>query len=717
MEREAAKARRGKAGWETIEGAGLIAAGFRHRTSRLGDPQLHTHVLVANATLGEDGQWGSLHGKHIYHHARAAGHLYQVELRHGLTMALGVSWMPTVKGMAEIVGVPADVLAEFSKRHAQILAEQERTGDHSAAGGRRAAEATRPAKVEDVDYQELRAEWTARSTALGFSVEDARRLVGPRRDPQRGVVEVDDATIAVAVVANRSTYDRRQAVIAVANLVPASWAASHVEARADEFLAGREAVPVGVSMYGVMYSTVELVEIAQRLLAGAEARVGGSTTVCERAGEALDAAGSLSDEQRTMVEAITTSGDGVSVVVGAANTGKTHAFGVAREVWERHGYTVIGAALAARAAANLQGDSGIPSCSLDRLLGQLDRGRLRLWCDTVVVLGEAAMVGTAKLQRLLDHALRAMAKVVLVGDHHQLPEIEAGGAFAALAERLGAVTLSENRRQSDPVERDALAELRTGDVDEALSLLAATGHVHEHNDRTAARVAIVEAWLDDILDEGADSIMLAPSRTAVADLNEIARARLREFGAVEERDVHFGERSFAEGDWVMTTQNDYVLGVLNGRRGVITNIAADGNSLVATIGDNEHPVLLSRSQIEARLLDHAYAITIHKAQGLTCDTTHVLADENLYREAAYTALSRGRDANHLYVTPGAGVDDSHVPDDNDEDGLDALTRALANSRQQRLASIDLRDLPSTSGGVAIGAEPIVDTGADWGIEI
>ena len=106
LECEAAKARRGKAGWETIEGDGLLAAGFRHRTSRLGDPQLHTHVVVANATRCEDGEWRSLHAKFLYHHARAAGHLYQVELRHGLTSALGVSWTPTVKGCAEIAGIP-----------------------------------------------------------------------------------------------------------------------------------------------------------------------------------------------------------------------------------------------------------------------------------------------------------------------------------------------------------------------------------------------------------------------------------------------------------------------------------------------------------------------------------------------------------------------------------------------------------------------------------
>ncbi len=718
LEREAAKARRGKAGWETVDGEGLLGAGFRHRTSRLGDPQLHTHVLVANATRCGDGQWRSLHGRYVFHHARAAGHLYQVELRHALTAALGVSWTPTVKGFAEIEGIPVEVLAEFSRRRVQVVAEQERSGDHTQAGARRAAEKTRPAKEKDLDYQALRADWATRARSRGFTVEDVPALLEPQRDPQQDAVEVYDASIAELVIANRSSYGRRQPIIAVANLAPVSWTAERVEERADEYLAGRHAVAAGVSMFGITYSTAEHVEIERQVVVGAEARMNSEAAVCPHASEMLDRAVSLSAEQRAMVEAITSSGDGVSVVVGAAGSGKTHALGVARDIWTMDGYTVIGAALAARAAAHLQEGSLIPSCSLDRLLGQLDSDRLRLWCDTVLVIDEAAMLGTRKLARILDHAHKRSTKVVLVGDHHQLPEIEAGGAFAALAERLGAITLEENRRQVDPAERAALTELRTGDSDHALVLLAATGNLHEHDSRATASAAIVDAWLGDLFDEGVDSIMLATSRADVTDLNDLARSRLRAEGGLDDHEVVFGERGFSVGDWVMTTRNDYALGVLNGRRGVVTDIAPDGAWIDATVGENCSNVTLRRDQLDGGLLAHAYAMTIHKAQGITCDTAHVLGDESLYREAAYTALSRGRQANHLYVAPAAEIDDSHLPEGPYEGGLDALTRALARSREQRLASIDLRTLPSIDWGAGASASTDVRPAQlDRGLEV
>ena len=304
------------------------------------------------------------------------------------------------------------------------------------------------------------------------------------------------------------------------------------------------------------------------------------------------------------------------------------------------------------------------------------------------------MVGTRKLDQILEHAHRTRAKVVLVGDHHQLPEIEAGGAFAALIERLGTVTLQENRRQTNPTERAALGELRAGDIDDALSLLNATGNIHQHPTRTAATTQMVDAWLNDTL-EGTDSIMLATTRTDVDDLNHHARTRLRTEGALDAPDISIGDRNFAVGDWVMTTRNDYQLGVLNGRTGIVTEIDPDGIWLVASVGEADRPVVFNRAQVEDGLLDHGYAITIHKAQGLTVDTAHVLADTTLYREAAYTALSRGRHANHLHLTPSDDNLDAHLPDTIDEHGLTALTSALAQSRQQRLASIDLRTLPYT----------------------
>jgi conjugative relaxase-like TrwC/TraI family protein len=104
MQREACWARRGKGGATFVQGNGYLAAAFRHRSSRAGDPQLHTHVLIANATRGPDGRWTRLHHPSIYHHQKTAGYLYEAQLRHELTRSLGVEWQGVRKGIAEVAG-------------------------------------------------------------------------------------------------------------------------------------------------------------------------------------------------------------------------------------------------------------------------------------------------------------------------------------------------------------------------------------------------------------------------------------------------------------------------------------------------------------------------------------------------------------------------------------------------------------------------------------
>ena len=120
LERHAAFLRRGHGGRERIAAEGLVAAGFRHRSSRAQDPALHTHVLVANLARAADGRAGALDGRALYRHAATAGHLYQAELRHQLGRRLGVEWRPVRRGLAEIEGIPAEVLRAFSRRRIQI---------------------------------------------------------------------------------------------------------------------------------------------------------------------------------------------------------------------------------------------------------------------------------------------------------------------------------------------------------------------------------------------------------------------------------------------------------------------------------------------------------------------------------------------------------------------------------------------------------------------
>ena len=122
LERSAAAVRRGRGGAVVHQAGGLVAAAFRHRTSRMGDPQLHTHVLVANLGRGPDARWSALDARRIYAHARVASFVYQAVLRGELTRELGVAWTPVRDGIAEIDGVPPQVLRAFSRRRAQIEA-------------------------------------------------------------------------------------------------------------------------------------------------------------------------------------------------------------------------------------------------------------------------------------------------------------------------------------------------------------------------------------------------------------------------------------------------------------------------------------------------------------------------------------------------------------------------------------------------------------------
>lgn len=308
-----------------------------------------------------------------------------------------------------------------------------------------------------------------------------------------------------------------------------------------------------------------------------------------------------------MVAAITSSGAGTSVAVGRAGAGKTFALEAARAAWEAAGHRVIGTALAARAAAELQAGTGIASTTLDRFLADLGRpGPLSaLAPGTVVVVDEAGMVGTRKLERLLSHAERWDARVVLVGDPRQLPEVEAGGAFVALAKRLGAVELKENRRQREPWEREALSQLRSGSARAALEAYQAGGRLHFANTAEEARETMAEAWWASV-QAGENSMMYALRRADVDDLNARARARKGAAGLLGDETLEAGGRGFAVGDRVMALKNDRSLGARNGSVSTVQSVDAVGCEVVLQDGTR-----LPAGYLRAGHLTHAYASTVH----------------------------------------------------------------------------------------------------------
>ncbi|WP_371345528.1 Ti-type conjugative transfer relaxase TraA [Ancylobacter sp. IITR112] len=388
----------------------------------------------------------------------------------------------------------------------------------------------------------------------------------------------------------------------------------------------------------------------------------------------------LSGEQSDALAQITGTRD-LGIVVGYAGTGKSAMLGVAREAWEAAGLEVRGVALSGIAAENLESGSGITSRTIASLEHGWSQGRDMLTSRDVLVIDEAGMVGTRQLGRVLSHAADVGAKVVLVGDPQQLQSIEAGAAFRSLVERYSGAEISEVRRQRAEWQRDATRDLATGKIDEAIQAYERNGMVHAAQTREQARGELIDRWdRDRQAAPDRSRIILTHTNDEVRALNQAARARMREAGDLGEEVrviVERGARSFARGDRVMFLQNERGLGVKNGTLGTIEQVSAQSMSVRTDDGRS-----ISFEVKDYNRIDHGYAATIHKAQGMTVDRTHVLATPGMDAHSSYVALSRHRDGMEL-----------HYGRDDFADG-DRLVRTLSRDRAKDMASDYARSDPA-----------------------
>ncbi|MEZ5735893.1 MAG: Ti-type conjugative transfer relaxase TraA [Novosphingobium sp.] len=387
----------------------------------------------------------------------------------------------------------------------------------------------------------------------------------------------------------------------------------------------------------------------------------------------------LSSEQKSAFEHVTNS-KGLAVVVGYAGTGKSAMLGVAREAWESAGNNVRGAALSGIAAEGLENGSGIASRTIASLEHQWGKARENLTAKDVLVIDEAGMVGTRQMERVLSHAAKAGAKVVLVGDQQQLQAIEAGAAFRAIHERHGGVEISEVRRQLSAWQQDATRHLATGRAGEAIRAYEERGMIHAADTREAARKELIERWNKERQASPDDSrIILTHTNDEVRELNQMARGKMREAGALG-ADATIksarGERQFAAGDRIIFLRNERDLGVKNGTLGTVAMASAqrmavrtdDGREVAFDTKDYAH-------------IDQGYAATIHKAQGMTVDHVHVLATPGMDSHSAYVAMSRHRDELALHY----GRDDFADQFKPVLSPVEGLVRTLSRERGKDMA--------------------------------
>ena len=760
LQRHAGHAFRGHHGdgqtMSTIGTAGWIGAAFTHHTSRADDPQLHTHLVIANVLQGDDGRWSAVDSRAVYRHAKTAGYLYQAALRHHLSDQLGVAWTEVVKGVAEIDGIPKELLTEFSTRRRDILHALNPPGITNAGPGvgiaepaiaspvpprggvltrgrRRAAQAaclaTRPVKTH-LTREQLRTTWRDRAARHGlpsvdhllhptpttistpisrptwtltpaparprqhrlvdFLTRPGRQATAPEVDLGRAAGSPGSALVADSVqvpsgeelaarlfgpdglTQRKTDFDTRDVVQALCELLPPSttgdavtleWLAAQLLDHPDAIRLQEPDDAAGDGREGVrgpIYSSRDLIATEQRALTLAASVTGPPHADRDALGTALNATGEqLSLEQRAAVIRLATDPRLATVLVGPAGSGKTAALATLHCYWAAQQRPVLGVALAALTAQRLQADSGIPSSSLAALLHQLDNpdpvsGKARrLPARAVVVVDEAGMVGTRDLTRLLEHTHHVGGTVLLVGDPAQLGEIDAGGLFRHLAHPTQRpAELTSNQRQVHPWEQQALLDLRHGHTRAAVEAYAAHDRIRTAPDRDTLLTRLAVDYLASDRSSGSSVTVLAARRDDVTTLNTLIRTGLQARGDLPDDQLVLPSTG---GDGLPVTVGDQLLNtrnlttaagrrLLNGTRLTVT--AANPHAITVTDGTTRH--VLDAATAGATL-QHGYAVTIHKAQGVTVDHALVLADD-LTAQGAYTALSRGRQTNVLYRT-------------------------------------------------------------------
>jgi ATP-dependent exoDNAse (exonuclease V) alpha subunit len=423
--------------------------------------------------------------------------------------------------------------------------------------------------------------------------------------------------------------------------------ADHVHAARRELLARGRLIPLGTRHHENRFTIQEMLDLERALISAAKALVARERTRADAPPppeNAVAALSSLNPEQRQAVERVIRGQGGLQVVCGMAGTGKSHTFGVARQFWEGTGLQALAACLSGKAASGLQESTGIEARTIHRLLAELADGDRFLDARTVVVVDEAAMVGTRHLFEIVRRCLAADAKLVLVGDAGQLQAIDPGGGFAALAAAHGAVHLTEIVRQRETWAREAVKDFAHGNTAAALAAFDSRGLVSVTPEADTAEARLLADWARDGLAELRGRIILAGTHEEVNRLNAMAQERCRDDGLLTAEGCRIGDDQVWAGDRILCLRNHLGLGVFNGDLGSV--IAVQEGCLQVAL-DNGREVRVD--PVAYPHLKLGYALTTHKAQGMTIEKAYVLTGRMQCRELTYVQASRARGITRFYV--------------------------------------------------------------------
>ncbi|MYX77626.1 relaxase domain-containing protein [Streptomyces sp. SID3915] len=758
LERWTAYAMRGHHGdgdeAETVKTSGFSGWMMVHRAARpvdgapYGDPHFHLHFTLANMVKGTDGKWSTMAsgGRDLHRHTRATQSLMNARIRRELTNEFGISFRREERtGAWEIAAIPEATIRLFSKRDSQVRDLLTKLGiDYDSATTRERTAASTASKAakngEAIEDDVLRAYWQAEGRAAGDD-PDAIAASAMEQDRAGQNPDLDELCTQVfdpktGLTSHSKEFTHAAAIAAVLDALPYGVAdAAEAELLTNSVLrhAGYavQLNPKGAQHFAHAdrYTTADVVAAEALIVSEATNRLG--TQAAAVSNDTVDMTLStveaqhggsftFSDEQRAVLERLLTAGHGIDAVVGIAGSGKTTIMDTARQAWEAHGLVIAGASTAAVAAANLKAEAGIESRTLVSWLTGIRNGGSGLAGVDVLVVDEAAMCDDRDIAELLTHAAETGTKVVGIGDPKQLHSPGIGGSFAAVHHLVGGLTLSQNFRQKDMVERRALELWRDDNRVESLRTFAGTGRVHALADKDTTLAAMLTVWADKRAAHNDDHtalqqlLMLAATNEIVEELNTGARALRKENGDLTGPEHAYalpggGELTLSVGDQVLLRVNDYRgkksrgqnEDVLNGYRGIVHAVDDEHRVLVewrekTEDGHRDVAEWVDADYIAQGGLSLGYAITGHKSQGLTVQEALVYGP-GAQANALYTMMSRDKKESHLFLPLSVYETDAdrarHGDALTDQEQLDravaGLIREIENGTEERMILTEL----------------------------
>ena len=675
-----------------LDADGIIAARFRQHTSRALDPQVHSHLVIANRVKSPDGRWLSLDARLIKKDQRSLSAIYHAGLRAELTARLGVRWNVPVNGIAEIADIPQEVLTEFSSRTADVRARIEVKLDRFIGTigreptvrerwklEREAAVDSRPAKADQVDATVLHDTWAVQTRALGHDPTTLVADVIGQAIERANVDEPDRALMidhAITVMGDKqSSWRPTELHRELGALVPTDTAITATEIvellddLSDQIVATRcvelskpvpeyvrvrkDGRPITESVLDRALSTQAILDQEQALIGWVDRRL---------LFDGLDNPDTLNQSTRPMDTAQARAACAVAghadivFIVGPAGTGKTTALAPAVAQLQMEGRAVFGVAPSATAADVLGFETGVVADTVDKLLieHRLHRAplpRFRLPVGTTLIVDEAGMIPTARLAELADLADVRGWRVVMVGDPMQFTSVGRGGMYGLLTDTFGAIELDRVHRFTHEWERNASLQLRDGNPDVA-DLYGDHGRLHGGTSVQMERAAI-NRWAAQRA-EGRSVLLMAPTNETVERLNQRAQHHRIRHGELNPTAPHTtaGIYRLFTGDEIATRRNDR--GLLTDRGEMVRNRATWTINTIhhdgAITATGKHGTIHLPAAYVGEHVELAYATTGMGAQGRTVHAAITVLDGPTDVRNLYVPMTRGRDTNEAFIT-------------------------------------------------------------------